>query len=126
MSRIVEAFNRLYENNKIHTLPVEVENFMNIDSTIKYSDQFKITKAAVDTFFSELKSIINKEDDWNYIDSIYKEKKDFYQKYIDFARKCKSMSSISGITGYGKSDSMRIKIMELCKAVDYNFPYGWK
>lgn len=124
MSRIVEALERMCESN--NNLPTEIFDFINMDSNIDFSDQYKITKNAVDIFFDELKDIKSKEDDWDYVDSIYRDKRDFYQKYIDFARKCKSMSSIAGITGYGKSDPVRIKIMELCRAVDYNFPYGWK
>lgn len=124
MSRIVEAFNRLYEDNNI--MPKEILDFMNMSSNIDFTDQLRITKAAVDRFFRELKIIKSKEDSWDYLDTIYKEEKDFYRNYIDFARKCKEMSSISGITGYGKNDFARLKIMELCRSVDYNFPYGWK
>lgn len=126
MSRIVEALNRLCENNLSYNLPLEIENFIKMDSSIDYADQYRITKSAVDMFFKELKNIENKENDWDYIDSIYTEKKDFYKKYIDFAKKCKEMSSIKGITGYGSNDFLRTKIMEMCRNIDYNFPYGWK
>ncbi len=124
MSRIVEALERMCESNS--NLPTEVSDFMNMDSNIDFSDQYRITKAAGDMFFKELQNIKSKENDWDYLDDIYDMKRNFYKKYIDFAKKCEEMSSIKGITGYGKFDPIRIKIMELCKAVDYNFPYGWR
>ena len=124
MSRIVEAFNRLCESTNV--LPKEILDFMNMSSNMDFSDQLRITKTAVDRFFKELKLIQSKEDSWEFLDSIYTDKRNFYKTYLDFAKKCKEMSSIEGITGYDRHDFVRTKIMELCRAVDYNFPYGWK
>jgi len=124
MSRIVEALNKLCED--AITLPTDIEIFMNMDSDTDPADQYRITKAAGDIFFKELKDIIHKEDDWYYIDNIYTDKRNFYKKYINFAKKCRDMSNTAGITGYGKLDPIKLKVVELCKAVDYNFPYGWK
>lgn len=126
MSRIVEALNRLCEDNVLSNLSPEIEAFVNMDSSIDDIDKYRITKAAGDMFFKELQDIESKENDWDYLDDIYNMKRNFYKKYIDFVKKCKEMSSIKGITGYGKADPIRIKIMQLCRAVDYNFPYGWK
>ena len=127
MSRIVEALNRLCEDTTmISNLPPEIEAFLDIDDSTEYTDQIKIIKAAGDIFFKELKDIESKENDWDYLDDIYNMKRNFYKKYIDFAKKCKEMFSIKGITGYGSNDFLRTKIMEMCRTIDYNFPYGWK
>lgn len=127
MSRIVESLERLCEDiTTVSNLPPEIEAFLDIDDNTEYTDQYRIVKAAGDIFFKELQDIKSKENDWDYLDDIYGMKRNFYKKYIDFVKKCKEMSSIKGITGYGKSDPIRIKIMQLCRAVDYNFPYGWK
>lgn len=127
MSRIVEALNRLCEDTTSpFNISPEIEAFINMDSNIDYTDQYKIVKAAGDIFFKELQDIESKENDWNYLDDIYSMKRNFYKKYINFAKKCKEMSSIKGITGYGSNDFLRTKIMEMCRNIDYNFPYGWK
>ena len=126
MSRIVESLEKLCESNLQSNLPTEIEIFMNMDSDTDTADQYRIAKAAGDIFFKELKDIIHKEDDWDYIDNIYTDKRNFYKKYLEFAKKCRDMSNIAGITGYGKLDPIKLKVVELCKAVNYNFPYGWK
>ena len=64
MSRIVEALEKLCESNLQYNLPTEIEIFMNMDSDTDIADQYRITKAAGDIFFKELKDIIHKEDDW--------------------------------------------------------------
>ena len=127
MSRIVEALNRLCEDTTLLSdLSPEIEAFINMDSNIDYTDQYRIIKSAGDIFFKELQDIKSKENDWDYLDDIYDMKRNFYKKYINFAKKCKEMSSIKGITGYGSNDFLRTKIMEMCRSIDYNFPYGWK
>ena len=127
MNRIIESLERLCEDTTtIYNLPPEIEAFLAIDDSTEYTDQIKIIKAAGDIFFKELKDIERKENDWNYVDSIYYIKRNFYKKYIDFAKKCKEMYNIKGITGYGDNDFLRTKIMEMCRSIDYNFPYGWK
>lgn len=127
MSRIVEALNRLCEDTTLLSdLSPEIEAFINMDSSIDYTDQYRIVKAAGDMFFKELQDIESKENNWDYLDDIYDMKRNFYKKYINLAKKCKEMSSIKGITGYGSNDFLRTKIMEMCRTIDYNFPYGWK
>ena len=127
MSRIVEALNRLCEDTTLLSdLSPEIEAFINMDSNIDYTDQYRIIKSAGDIFFKELQDIKSKENDWDYLDDIYDMKRNFYKKYINFAKKCKEMSSIKGITGYGSNNFLRTKIMEMCRSIDYNFPYGWK
>lgn len=127
MSRIVEALERLCEDNNLSvTLPKEIIDFMNMPTNMDFIKQYSITKDAVNVYFKELKSIEAKENSWEYLDTIYDEKRNFYKKYVDFAKKCREMSDINGVTGYGRFDFIQIKIMDLCKTVDYNFPYGWK
>jgi hypothetical protein len=47
--------------------------------------------------------------------------------YVKFAQKCKDIAEDLSISGYGgASDIIKIKIREICRGVDYNFPYGWK
>lgn len=50
----------------------------------------------------------------------------FYQKYYEFAKACESLGALSGVSGYGRYDFIKLKIKDLCRLVDYNFPYGWK
>ena len=40
--------------------------------------------------------------------------------------KCKSLINSINPTGYGVNDYYIIKIRDLCRVVDNNFPYGWK
>ena len=50
-----------------------------------------------------------------------------HKKYRPFVDKCKEYTDFSGITGYrGISDVIKIKIVEMCRDVEYTFPYGWK
>ena len=108
MSRIVEALDNMCESNNTT------------------NNTLKTFKSEAERFWLDYKDIKSKENDWDYIDDIYDMKKDFYNKYIDFARRCKELSSIKGITGYGLNDASKLKLMEICREVDYNFPYGWK
>ena len=50
----------------------------------------------------------------------------FYQKYYEFAKTCESIGTLGGVSGYGRGDFVKLKIKDLCRLVDYNFPYGWK
>jgi hypothetical protein len=50
----------------------------------------------------------------------------FYQKYYEFAKACESLGALGGVSGYGRGDFVKLKIKDLCRLVDYNFPYGWK
>lgn len=112
---IVESFG-IYDN--------AVEAFMNMDEDSP--EAYEITKAACNEFTNDYKDILSKEDDWDYIDSIYQMKRDFVKKYKDFALKCKDIGKLGGVSGYGLNDAIKLKVKDLCRAVDYNFPYGWK
>ena len=125
-----ELYEALKINESINVddiVPVEVDTFMNIDPNASLADQYKTLEIAARKLRSELKMINSIENDWDYVDDIYQFKRNFYNKYIDFARKCKELSSFKGITGYGgPKDAMKIKIVDIARWVDYNFPYGWK
>lgn len=54
------------------------------------------------------------------------ERRAFYQKYYEFAKTCASKGTLGGVSGYGRGDFVKLKIKDLCRLVDYNFPYGWK
>lgn len=50
----------------------------------------------------------------------------FYAKYRPVADKCKEILKSLSITGYGgASDIIKIQLENICKAIEYNFPYGW-
>ena len=57
-----------------------------------------------------------------------KVKGEFYNKYYDFAQKCKEIikSPNTSISGYGRNDYLLLRALDKCKQVDYSFPYGWK
>lgn len=80
---------------------------------------------AVSEFFDDYRKIPSKG--MESLDTKYDCDKDrFYQKYRPFVDKCKKIVSELNPTGYGKTDYFDIKVKELLKKVDYNFPYGWK
>lgn len=80
---------------------------------------------AVSEFFDDYRKIPSKG--MESLDTKYDCDKDrFYQKYRPFVDKCKKIVNELNPTGYGKTDYFDIKVKELLKKVDYNFPYGWK
>jgi len=109
------------------SIPKEVEKFMSMPSTAEAKDIYKSIEEAASKLKSELNLITRIEDDWQYVDDIHMFKKNFYNKYIDFAKKCQELSGLGGISGYGGlNDAIKIKIKNIARWVDYNFPYGWK
>jgi len=127
MSRIEEAFYNLVEDWGYtemidETTPKEIIDFLNSDSL-----NLNLVNSAVKVFENDLKKF-PPSNSMDSLDIIYDEDhKRFYKKYIDFAKKCKNFSNYKGITGYGGlKDVEKIKIVDLCRFVDYNFPYGWK
>ena len=106
--------------------PTEVEAFMNMDPNADLADQLNILETAARKLRSELKTINSIANDWDYVDDIYQFKRNFYNKYVDFARKCREMSGLGGVSGYGIGDSVKLKMKDIARWVDYNFPYGWK
>lgn len=53
-------------------------------------------------------------------------RREFYQKYYEFAKTCESVGALGGVSGYGRHDFVKLRIKDLCRLVDYNFPYGWR
>ena len=121
----------LNENLENIDIPKDILLFTNMDTDsfkkLELDEKYGIIKNAFYCFkkdYDEIKSI---EDDFNYIDDIYRLRKIFYNKYIDFAKKCSEyLKNRDSISGYGKYDILKIKIEDICKKVDNNFPYGWK
>ena len=54
------------------------------------------------------------------------ERRAFYQKYYEFATICESLGYLGGVSGYGRGDFVKLRIRDLCRLVEYNFPYGWR
>ena len=54
-------------------------------------------------------------------------RREFYNRYIEFAKTCQSLSTLGGVSGYGGiKDYEKLRIKDICRCVDYYFPYGWK
>ena len=66
------------------------------------------------------------QEDLNAVGEDRQERRAFYQKYYEFAKTCESVGTLGGVSGYGRYDFIKLKIKDLCRLVDYNFPYGWK
>ena len=50
----------------------------------------------------------------------------FYKKWRPVIDKCKDILKKSSVTGYGKYDYFVLKLIDMLKGMEYNFPYGWK
>lgn len=125
MSRIVEAFDRMCEADEYNHI-AEVADFLSTDPKLDLKSAYDALELAFKRCYDEYKDILSKENDWQYIDDIRQMQRDFYNRWIDFAKRCRELSNIKSITGYGLDDALKIKFMEKCRALDYNFPYGWK
>jgi hypothetical protein len=66
------------------------------------------------------------QEDLNRVGDTEAERRDFYQKYYEFAKACESEGALGGVSGYGRGDFVKLRIKDLCRLVDYNFPYGWR
>lgn len=110
-----------YTNNITDDVPEEIKVFLEKD----FSDlDYRTIKDAGDVFFDEYKKI---PDGKKGMDSIYdRDKGRFYKKYLPFVRKCKEYMKTLSPTGYGRNDYYDVRKKEICKSVDYNYPYGWK
>ena len=54
------------------------------------------------------------------------DKRRFYKKYKDFAKRCKEVSKAIRATGYGRYDYFNIRLWDALRNVEHHFPYGWK
>ena len=85
---------------------------------------YSTLKSAVDAFFADLQKIPSGRTELNI--EYDRDKGRIYKKYRTFADKCKEISKTLHPTGYGRNDFIVVKKQELCKSVDWKFPYGWK
>lgn len=53
-------------------------------------------------------------------------KGNFYKKYYDVAIKCRDIIKSINVSGYGRTDYLRLRYKDMCNRIDYSFPYGWK
>ena len=114
---IDEGYTTLINNE----VPQEIEDFLDI-----IEPDYTTTKNAVDAFFKEYK-LLPSSMSMDSLDIKYDEDKGrFYRKYRGFADKCKEVAKSINPSGYGRNDYKNLKIRDLCRSVDYNFPYGWK
>lgn len=106
--------------NKISKLPSAIKEFMETpENTLTYN----VAHNAADAYFNMYK-YVQRLDDLDY-ESVFEGL--FYVIYRPFVDKCKEIVDNSGsISGYGIDDYERLKIIDFCRAVDYNFPYGWR
>lgn len=102
-------------------LPEAVQIFMDSDDV-----DYKMLKAAADAFWADYDKFPN-GNSIDSLDSKYDDDKGrFYKKYRPFVDKCKSLMSVGNVSGYGRDDYFKIKFADICKGIDYRFPYGWK
>ena len=87
---------------------------------------FKDVSEAVDEYASEYEDLQSREGELAYLDSIYEMKRSFYQKYKPFVDKCKEIVDTTHYSGYGMNDYMLSRIVNKCRWVENNFPYGWR
>jgi len=66
------------------------------------------------------------QEDLNRVGGAEAEHRAFYQKYYEFAKACEAEGALGGVSGYGRGDFAKLRIKDLCRLVDYNFPYGWR
>ena len=88
---------------------------------------YKLAKDAAQAFFDTLKYIDDLEENDDTLDYRYTIQGVFYIVYKQFADKCQEiLNSHKSISGYGGlADYEKLRIRDFCRAVDYNFPYGW-
>jgi len=108
-------------------IPGIVLKFVNTEKFENIAELYKTLKEAYDLSIKDYKKFPNRNT-MESLDTKYDgDKGRFYTKYNRFAEKCKEIDQGLSISGYGgASDLIKIKIREICRGVDYNFPYGWK
>lgn len=108
-------------------VPSIVLKFVNTEKFEDIDDLYKTLKEAYNLCIEDYQKFPN-GNTMESLDMKYDDDKGrFYTKYVKFAQKCKDIAEDLSISGYGgASDIIKIKIREICRGVDYNFPYGWK
>ena len=102
-----------------------VDAFMNIDKIDEYD--WSLVKEALNEFWSDYEKFPN-PNTIEELDMKYDlDKRTFYNKWIEFARKCKELSKeLKHVSGYGRMDAIKLELAKRLGAVDYHFPYGWR
>lgn len=108
-------------------VPGIVLKFINTEKFEDIDDLYKTLKEAYDLCIEDYQKFPS-GNTMESLDMKYDDDKGrFYTKYVKFAQKCREMEKDLSISGYGgASDIIKIKIRDICRGVDYNFPYGWK
>jgi hypothetical protein len=110
-----------YNIGTVNVNQVPKEAFMDIinrflEAAKTDSLTWELTQEAVQKFQKDLLAVGDTE----------VERRAFYQEYYEFAKTCGSKGALGGVSGYGRGDFVKLRIKDLCRLVDYNFPYGWK
>lgn len=120
----VQASNSLafeYTDFISEEIPEAVQVFLDSDDS-----SYPEVKAACDAFWEDYKKFPSLHS-MDILDIKYdKDKARFYKKYRLFADACRKLDKTISPSGYGRLDYVQFKIKDLLRAVDYNFPYGWK
>ena len=111
--------------DRVSNVPSVVKEFI---STPVESITYKMAKSARDAFFDVYGYVKGLQQDPDMIDDIYTVQGIFYSVYKPFVDKCNELlNDKRSIGGYGGlKDYSKLKVRDLCKDVDYKFPYGWK
>lgn len=108
-------------------IPNEVLKFTNTEKFENIDEWYKTLKTTYDVYMEDYNKFPNlntmESTDMKYDN----DKGRFYTKYIKFVEKCNEIDDRLRISGYGGvSDIIKIKIRDICRSIDYNFPYNWK
>lgn len=124
MKRYVRCSEEEYYTNFIdENIPESVKAFLESgDSEITYD----VVKDAVTDFKLDYDKFPGRNTMAGLSSEYDRDKKRFYNKYLNFAKKCKIVEKMIRPTGYGRNDYRDIRIRDLLRYVDHNFPYGWK
>ena len=119
----VEIFNSSFGEDLKTIDALFVLNRLNEDVDINnQSISYLDLKKEVDDFKSDLAKV-----DENDLDGVYSQYGYIYRTYRPLVDKCKDILNNISISGYGGiKDVEKVKIYDLCKYMDYHFPFGWK
>ena len=110
-----------YTNFISEEIPESVQLFLDSDHP-----SYSVVKEACNDFWSDYEKFPSS----NTMESLNmeydKDKVRFYKKYRPFVDACKNIMKTINPSGYGREDYMNLKIKDMLRSVDYNFPYGWK
>lgn len=120
---IDEGYTSFIDENDI---PEAVQIFLDTPDEKFDADAGRMVKNAVDAYIEEYKKFPSSRT-MESLDIKYDQDKGrFYRKYRPFVDKCCELIDKVNPSGYGMYDSILLKMRDRLRAVDYNFPYGWK